>query len=472
MIDTSAAYKAAISADARRMVPKVEVYFDGDTQPATTFQGEDVVSINLLEESRAVSNNPLGLVSANEVTISFDNSNRDFTPTNPAGAYYGKLKPNVKVVPYLGLVLPDTSIEYIPLGVFRTGDWSSPSSSVEATVTCYDRLYLIGDQDVPMLPVKQGTTIGEMFVDLFTALGLTSAEYNIDASLNQAVAIGWLPKGKVRNALQVLAVAGNCSVTADRYGVIRVRSNFVTGTSVETWTDNNQVITAENPQKYLDCYSKVNVNYYQPYIKPSDSLLKIENLTIPNGGIKLVDVAFTAGPVAVVDQVRLIGAKNADISSIQFGAWTTTIAISNTAEAESVTLEIIGRIVDSMISTYKIQDDEAIDSFGDKTFPVKNYLIQNLNVAKNYAVELLQYVKDPLANITVTARGNPALEIGDVIEIQNPTDKIGTVDIVPYRFGLNYDGALNAKLEARKVSANTRYTWAYVGPGLYEYVSY
>jgi len=470
MITVSSAYETAINASSRYIVPKVEVYFDGDSNPPTIFTGSGLTKIRFLEEASADNGNPLGLVSSNDIELSFDNSSRNFTPTNTAGLYYGKLKPNVLVKPYLGLELPGATYEYIPLGVFRTGDWSSPSGTVEATVTCFDRLYEIGDKDVPMLPVKQNTTVGELFVLLFTALGIT--DFSVDASLNQPIPIDWLPQGNVRNALQTLAVAGNCSVATNRYGYIVVRSNFITGTVVETWTDANQIFTAENPQKYLDTYSKVKINYYQPYIKPSASLLKVENLKIPNGGLTLTNISFTTGPVATVDQVILSGAVNSLVDSVEYGAWGITVTITNTSVEETVTLEVTGKAIDSISSSYELQDDTAVASFGEKVFPVENYLIQSLDVAKTYAAELLQYVKDPLANISLSIRGNPAVEVGDVIQIQNDTDKIGTVDFVPTRITLNYDGALDSTVEGRKVAANTRYTWAYIGPGMYEYVEY
>jgi len=470
MLTVSNDYKTAVNASSRRWVPKIEVYFDGINQPPVVFNGDDIIDCTFLEEATAESDNPLGSVSANEVTISFNNSTRAFTPTNTLSPYYGKLKPNVLVKPYLGLELTGATYEYIPLGVFRTGDWSSPSSSVEATVTCFDKLYEIGDKGVPMLPVKQDTIIGELFVLLFTALGITN--YSVDASLNQTIPIGWLPKGTVRNALQALAVAGNCNVTADRYGYIVVRSNFITGAAVETWTDANQIFTAENPQKYLDTYSKVKINYYQPYIKPTASLLKVENLKIPNGGLTLTNIAFTTGPVATVDQVILSGAVNSAVDSVEYGAWGITVTITNTSAEETVTLEVTGKAIDSISSSYELQEDAAVASFGEKVFSVENYLIQSLDVAKTYATELLQYVKDPLANISLSIRGNPAVEVGDVVQIQDDTDKIGTVDFVPTRININYDGALDSTVEGRKVTANTRYTWVCVSPGLYEYVSY
>lgn len=470
MIPVSDAYKSAINADMRNIKPRVLVYFDGDSQPPAEFDEDTIVDIRLLEEARVESDSPLGLVSANEITISFRNDDRAFTPTNPASPYYGKLRPNVLVKPYLGVETSPGVFEWVPLGIFRTGDWSAPSGSVEATITCYDKLYEIGNKDVPMLPVVAETTIYGLFGLLFQALGLSSSDYLIDPNLNQPVRIGWLPKGKVKDALQTLAVASNCIVMADRYGIIQARSNFVSGSPVAVLTDNDQIISAENPQKYLDTYNIVKLNYKLPYLKPPDSLLKIDSLAVPNGGITLQNIEFSSGPVAVVDQVRLTGVKNAVIASVQYGAWTITIEIANPGTDEIVSLEVTGRAVDVINSTHTARDNAAVALWGEKELKIDNQLIQDLNTAKGYADSLLQWVKDPHVNFSLNFRGDPALEVGDIIEVQDAADKIGDVALVPIRITLDYDGALKAKMEARKPILP--YQWAFVSPGLYVYVPY
>lgn len=469
MIDTSAAYKTAILADFRQFVPKVEVYFDGDSQPPVEFNGDDIAGINLLEELQAESDNPLGLVSANECTIVFDNSNRDFTPTNTSSPYFGKLKPYMLIKPYLGLILPDTSVEYIPLGIFRTGDWRSPAGSVEATVTSYDRIYQLGQKEVPMLAMVKNTSVAELFAILFDALGLDPDEYDIGVGLNDTIAMGYIPKGDVHAALQYLAMAGGCTVKINRTGVIEVRSNFVIGDPDVTWTDTNQVKWAENPMRELDAYSKVRVNYKEPYLDPAENLFAVNNFQVPNGGITFTNAEFTAGPVACVKQVRLIGAVNSEIVNIAYGAWTITIEISNIGPAEIVSLEVLASDVDFAGFDQTVEDNERVLEYGIKELLVDNNLIQTQDVALRYANNLLQYVSDPGTYFRTAVRGDPAVETGDIVRIQDPSDKIGTVDVFPYRIALDFDGALEETIEARKVVIPR--IWAFISPGLYVYVA-
>lgn len=463
MIVVSNNFKTAIDGDERLFKCKVQVFFDGDTQPPVEFTEKNITRIQTLEEVKAEGSNPLGLVSTGELTVSFDNSTRVFTPTNSESPYYGKLRPNTLVKAQLGVeVAPDT-FEYVPLGEFRTGDWTAPSDNVEATVTCQDRLSEIREKNVPMMPVRENATIYEIFEALFQALGMAPDEYSIDTSLQQKIKLGWLPKGKVQTALQTLATAGNCSVTADRYGRIRVRSNYAAGEPVRTLGEDNQLVRINNPLRYQDIYSAVRVNYSIPVVQEPSSVLKVDNLTIPHGGTTLRDMEFS-DPVYSVDQVRLLGAQNSRVTGLEFGTTGINIEIVNPGPDERVIIEAIGRIIKTTILSYTVRDKQAVAQVGDKELTIDNYLIQDQVTARRYAASLLNLLKNPLSKYTATIRGNPALEAGDVVELVSEATKLGTASVMLSRISMTYDGGLEADIDctAQMVPVD----WVFVSPGL------
>ena len=471
MIDTSAAYKTAVNADSRQWVPKVEVYFDGDGSAPTTFDGDDIAGLYLLEEARTEGDNPLGLVSANELTVTLDNSERSFTPTNSASPYYGKLKPGLLVKAWLGLVLPDTSVEYIPLGVFRCGDWTSPSESVESTTICNDRLHRLGAKTIPMIPATINITTGGLFSVLFDALGLNGdetegdVEYVINPGVGQALTIGVVPKGQVMPALQEMAVGGNAFVSADREGVVQVKSNIITDDFVATWTQGNQIYTIENPQRYLDAYSGVRIGFKRPRRDPLEPVLTINNIRIPNGGLNLVRMEFTSAPVAYVEQVRLVGAVNSAVADVEYGAWTITLQLTNMGAAETVDIEVIGQDVDYLSSDYTAEDAAAVAAIGEKELYIESRLIQELDAAQRYGDQVLQYVSDPLVNFELETRGDPSVEVGDVVQVSSTVDKVPATDIVIQRQELSFDGGLQCRVRGRR--AYTPFEWVYVSPGFW-----
>jgi len=240
MISTSAGYKTNVKASSRQWSAKVDIYFDGEASPATSLTATMISAIDFLEETQADGDNPLGRVSSNEVVLVLNNKDYEFTPTNTTGTYYGKLIPNLKVEPYYGLMVSG-NYEWISLGAFWTGDWDSPSQSVLSTVVCQDRLYKLGDKDVPLIPTQENITQAVVFENFLEAIGVTSSGYEVDATLTTVVPIVYYPKGKVRNALTRLAQAFNCTVSMTRDNKIKVSNNRTVGASVVTFSEDNML---------------------------------------------------------------------------------------------------------------------------------------------------------------------------------------------------------------------------------------
>lgn len=439
MITTSAAYKAAIKANPV-ITAKVDVYFDGDGEAPATIT--EIANLSLLEEAKAEDRSPLGRVTANEITIAFDNAGWEFTQSNPNKTY--TTGPDIKVEPYLGVTLPNATVEYIPLGVFRTGDWAAPASSLTATVTCHDLLYDLGAMDVPQVPIMVNTTIGLMFQALFDALGLTiGTDYEVDSGLTQAVRVGWIPRGTVLDALQWLAVAGSCSVYADRYGVIQVKSNYQAGVPALAITDTDMIVSADNPQRVLSVYDKAKCFYYLPYIAEAEAVVTVDNIQIPAGGLTLTDLDFSAEPVVDVLQVSLIDAVNSSIESYTYGATGITVVIGNTGAAETVGLSVLGRPV-------KFHQQSCTAGTGARELAIDNQLIQSATVAQAAADALLAYISDPMAEVSAQYTGDPAIEPLDIVTVTSTADKVPATDVVVIRHQLDYDGGLAGTIEAHR----------------------
>lgn len=440
MLNVSEAYKTAIDADSRNIIPRVLAYF---SEIPTEFTGDEVISLHLLEEAKAETGNPLGAVSSNELTITFDNSKRHFTPTNTESPYYGKLKPNVKIEAYLAIKIAADTYEEVPLGTFYTAEWN------EATVTGYDILYALNGMDVPMIKTQEDTTIGRMFAALFNALGLTN--YSIDPDLDQEIRIGWLPNGTTQQALQALCVAGNCFVNVDRAGVVRVQKNISSGIPVATLTDNNQIIRAVNPQKYLDIYNQVKVTYCRPRLGRRDTILNMDGVEVEQGANEIDKTHFTGAPIGKVERISINHRSNSSIDTVAYDAWSVLIGTINPGNAETV--DIIGRGYPLSL-TYRdrtVRDDLLIAEWGLKELVIQNDLIQDSRVARTYAQDLLTLVADPFRGFELEIRGNPALEIGDIIAISDPTDNIPLTNIAIERITLDYDGGLSGSISGRRV---------------------
>jgi len=452
-LGTSSEFDTAVLASQRQWLAKVLIYFDGDDSPATELTNTDIARIDWFEESQAEKDNPLGSVSANELTLTLKNSNNEFIANNAASPYYSKLLPNLLVIPFLGLKLPDESYEYIRIGHYRTGDWLAPTDSLEASVICQDEMFNTGQQDMPQIPNKQSTTIKEMFEIVFDSLGITIDNYIIDPTLTSEITLGWFSEGKVRDMLQSLAIGGACKVFATRYGELQVHNMYNVDSAVAILSDTDQIIKADMPEKYSKIYSAVSTTYKLPFIKASTQIVDIEEITIPNGGKTLTRQRFASGPIGSIEQINLVGATNSEIASITFGAWDMTVEISNSGSSEDIAIEVFGRSIETEDSEVVEQDGSLYAIVGEKTLNMTSDFIQTKARATAYTSSLLTLVKDTDAYITAIIRGNPALHLDDVITVDDDTDKIGTVDIVPIRFSYTFDGGLSGTIGGIKKEA-------------------
>ena len=477
MIDTSAEYKDAVLAPSRHLQPKVDVYFDGDNSAPTSFEGDVVSSITFLEEARTESDSPLGLVSSNEVTITFKNEDRVFSPNNTSSPYHGRLLPNILVEPYLGLyVLLEEGegeeedvygFEYVPLGKFRTSDWIAASNDIFATVTCYDKLRQLEDIPIPSLPVQHDTTVGEMFETLFQAMELEPEDYVIDDTISAPISLGWFPEGRFLRCIQQLAIAGNCSVTVNREGAIRVRSNFQMAEAVVSWNEEDAVLDVDSPQTYLNTYSSVTTKYHRPFLGPIEEVLQIDTITVPAGGMVLDDLSFSRSPVGRVRQIVITGGSDITADVTEIGAHSLRLEIDNPGARQAIGIIVYGQIVDTVKSSHNIISESLQDIIGHKDLTIDNYLIQDYDAAKDYATLTLQVLSNPAPEVTANVRGDPSVEIGDVITIEDETHLLDTVDILPSRITLDYAGGLRGTVTGIKTELLEIHDWVYMGPGLY-----
>lgn len=454
MITTTSYYKTAIKELSRNEKVKVELFFDGEDQPATVLGSDNIATIGYLTETQAEGETPLGAVSSDEIVLTLRNDEDQFISGNTTGPYYGKLLPNVKVIPYYGLQISDLSFEWISLGEYWTSDWDADTGEPFATVVCHDLLYKTGEKDVPLIPTMQNITRYQMWETLFRSIGLSGAEYSIDAVLtSDSVPIAFYPKGKVRTAMTDMAEAFNCNVTISREGIITVTSNNTLSASVLTMQDTDLIFNSNMPQDFEKVYSEVNVKYSQYTLGELQSILKLENVEIPAAGITLNNLEFTSSPVAFVGYIRINNAVHISIGDISIGTWGMSLQIDNSVSANmTIDIEVFGHPMEVIQDEVEVQDATAYGKVGSKKLYLKNYLVQTSEAATTYATRILALVSDETAYLVLSTRGDPSLELNDVITAIDATHNLPSIEVVPIRYDYGYDGGLGCEILAIKKS--------------------
>lgn len=112
-----------------------------------TYEGEDILSINLLEEREVGQGSlPVGNISSNEIDIRLNNESRKFDAGNTESPLYQLLKPNRRIKAWLGVDRSDKAKEWVPLGVFWSKKWHAPDYKVSARVTGRDILSFLDEE--------------------------------------------------------------------------------------------------------------------------------------------------------------------------------------------------------------------------------------------------------------------------------------------------------------------------------------
>lgn len=190
----------------------------------------------------------------------------------------------------------------------------------------------------------------------------------------------------------------------------------------------------------------------------SDKIAEISRVTTafiasyPTAAYKEPPVLITGAVASIVDN----GGVSISITSATYYAWGADLTIQNVdsvpgefnVSIDGYALRITGE--QNIVS----EDADGIVENGllKYTFP-KNHLVQSPIMAKEIADTLLNAYKTPRKDINVSWRGNPALELADIIEV--PEYQRGEVDVKGnfkiFRNKIDFDGTIKETTEGRKI---------------------
>lgn len=424
-----------------------------------TYEGDDIVSIDLLEEREfAQGSLPVGNVSANEIAIKLDNSTRHFDASNRSSPLYQLLLPNRRIRAWLAV---EGGEDYLPLGTFWSGDWHTSSETLYATTTGQDRLGQLRKTNYSTSRVVANQSLYALATTVLLDAGLMSTDFWVDPALQHIVVPNaWFGVVSHREALREIAEASLGQVFADREGVVRVegvahlleQETFVSALMVSTQSltlTPDLYFRKDTPTRWDELTNHVEVET-QP-LRVETALQEVfrssEPVSIVAGETLTLTVRYNETPV--VDAVAHLEAAPAGktITEAHYYAWGAVITISSTVTG-TFRLVIQGRPLKVLNRERAIAADETSIRESSRlryTYP-HNHLVQTLSRAQTVANTLLRLYRHPRRDLTMDWRGNPALMLGDMVITKEHEDWLRYWVI---RQELNYDGALSARLEGR-----------------------
>jgi hypothetical protein len=183
-----------------------------------------------------------------------------------------------------------------------------------------------------------------------------------------------------------------------------------------------------------------------------------EPILVPAGGTTTIEIIYSSMPV--LDPVFSLDAETVGVTisgtPVEY-AWGASVTLANSAGTEGSALIIAEAIVLRVEGgeTIERRDDDSVLVHGALIYEVpENHLVQSRALGTAIAEGLLATYKDPRKDTAIVWRGDPALELGDLIEV--PIYQRGAIDnrgtFLIFKNKISYDGGLKMATDGRKVA--------------------
>lgn len=209
---------------------------------ATIIKSEnDILYMNLLEEKEIRDGSiPIGNISSNELDLSINNIMIEqgstkikdpYFPDNPLSMFAPFVQPNRKIKAWIGVELPDTSIEYMPLGTFWTGDWQVEEVSNDAKTVCRDRMEVFRKTTHKGSWLLENTTLYDTAIKLMDSIivdcKMPDLVYNIDIDLRDFnLNFAFFPAQSYFQCIKDIAAACGGVAYMDRNDVLIIERGY------------------------------------------------------------------------------------------------------------------------------------------------------------------------------------------------------------------------------------------------------
>lgn len=426
MLPGDEAYNAA----SRSIEAKINMYLNGNSQaPVEIHTGNYLVDFDVLEEAYTDSDSLFGSITSNELSITLYNDDGIFSPTNEQGPYYGKLKRGVKCHVYTRAEGED----WASLGVFYVTDWKATITGITASVTANDKLYSVFDAPSLALPVVKNDTFFDFYTRVFKAL---SIEATVDPTLTMPLVMSY---NKDNNSTLLTDMStGAMSLCCCNHAGVPVVKPLTGAQDVRAvLTDNDQIISVEAEFSIIAGYDGAGVVCNVPQESAVKSVLNVTDFVVPNGATTSAYMELSSTPLIRLAYANLKGTTSASITGVKATSRAVSVTTTSSFAEDTLQLEVYGTVVENVAT--KMGDE------GSNMLSIDNIYVQNTEYAERLLQVLTKFVESPLPVLKITVRGNPLLNIGDLLQAKSTRYNLDFTGIL-IRQQFTYNGALSGEI--------------------------
>lgn len=242
-----------------------------------TFKDDEIEDIDIIEEFSIDSSE----LSSNSLNITLKDYKNEYNILNPNNKLsLLQERQEVSVYHYLKVGL---NYKEVSLGTFLLKNIDTGNQ--ELKLECYDDTYFM-NKIYYGSKFYENEEISTILKDLFVYFNYLN--YEIDSELIGIKLTGYIPQVDMKEALRIIAEAGQCVITKDRYGITKIFKSF--GNSVKLFSLNEY----ENEQAKKNLYNNtIDITEYHYTINDEES--QLYNETIEKAG--LYTITFNETPI-------------------------------------------------------------------------------------------------------------------------------------------------------------------------------
>lgn len=385
------------------------------------------------------------------------------------------------------------------------------------TITAYDSLHFLRTQPSPSFrpSADKMQPLYEIIECYLCRCGLEPVHnieqsetiwhmgYQIDRSITASTRPLLNTGGTIGDVLTQIAQAGICAIYCDAFDVLQVQLLPRTRHLVYTFDDMTQVYSSASSTLGYEDYTHVEINVYDTCanadftLKRTDAAYTETEMTVPGGEssynkLSMNNSIFPTVINIISDEYMAMPNNTNFEPAVQgkgpkfyyempmLGAYVYIMSYDYAMDGLDITFwGARGTVVDFTVYAYnegrtvgtvvESADSEYSPSFFlmKKVLTVDCQLISGKNYAQQCANTYGRLIEEGAHKIISSTRGEPALELLDLVAILNPRAVHDNEQVVITRFHYTFDGSMSCDIESLNYSSILLMTFAFISPGFY-----
>ena len=407
------------------------------------YYDKDLIDINLLEELSFEDNlESLGGISANELTVRFNNEDDSFYFNNAQSPIAGYIKKNRRIRAWLGVEpFNNGEVLWSPLGTFWTYSWDVPVGSLVAKAVALDIIGLLNTVTYYDHGVYRDITLYEAIETVLTSAKrkFDFLEWEIDPALAE-ISIGtiWFEYDTYAAALNKIASCDFIDIYSDRDGrIVAKYKPEQAATQDDVWSNSTNVIHTTYPTLYTAPANDIKVHVTSLKLAQEVLLDTTVGETVQAGDVRVFKfnkIAYAASPS--VDAT----AEHTE----EWYSWGLIVTFTSDGVFNSVYVQGESLSVDNSSFVERVNSEAMLEN-GTVECEVLSDFIQTADHATRILERMYDRSEASMYDAKVTYRGDIQLTLTNNIYL---ADGIAPANLYSIkRHQLNWNGALSGTAE-------------------------